>query len=129
MRAADAVARELAIAVEQVRPGFARTGMRVAEPMLNGHGVCHGGYLFLLADTAFAYACNTYGEVTLAAAADIVFVDSARLDDDLVAEARERTRFGRNGIYDVSVRRRGDDAVIAEFRGHSRATGARFGRG
>jgi acyl-CoA thioesterase len=75
----------------------------------------------LLADDAFAFACNTYDQVTVAAAAEVVFVRPARLGDELVAEAAERTRYGRNGIYDVTVRRAADGAVIAEFRGHGRS--------
>jgi len=87
--------------------------------MVNGHDIAHGGYVFLLADTAFACACNSHGPVTVAAGAEISFVASARLGDTLVATAEERTSYGRNGIYDVTVRR-GDGAVIAEFRGRSR---------
>jgi acyl-CoA thioesterase len=88
--------------------------------MINGHELCHGGYVFLLADTAFAFACNTYDNVSVAAACDVVFVSPARLGDELVAEAAERLRFGRSGVYDVTVRRAGGD-VVAEFRGHSRS--------
>ena len=98
--------------------GTAAVRMTVTRSMVNGHGIAHGGYLFLLADTAFACACNSHGPVTVAAAADIDFVAPARLGDDLLATAVERTRFGRSGIYDVTVRR-GDEG-IAEFRGRSR---------
>jgi len=94
--------------------------MRVREDMINGHDVAHGGYVFLLADTAFAFACNSYGNVTLAAGADVSFVAPARLHDVLVAKAVERHRFGRSGIYDVTVTRSGDGSVVAEFRGRSR---------
>jgi acyl-CoA thioesterase len=121
MWAADAASQALGIELEEVRPGYSRARMRVSASMINGHEVCHGGYVFLLADTAFAFACNTYDAVTLAAAGEIVYVAPAQLGDELVAEAAERTRFGRNGIYDVTVRRR-DGPVVAEFRGHSRAT-------
>jgi acyl-CoA thioesterase len=86
--------------------------------MVNGHGIAHGGYLFLLADSAFACACNSHGPVTVAAGADIDFVAPAHEGDVLIATARERTRFGRSGIYDVSVVR--GDTVLAEFRGRSR---------
>ena len=92
--------------------------------MVNGHGIAHGGYIFLLADTAFAFACNTYEIATVAAAADVVFVAPAREGDRLVAEAVERVRFGRSGVYDVTVRR-ADGEVVAEFRGNSRALPAR----
>lgn len=98
--------------------GAATVSMTIGPSMVNGHGIAHGGYLFLLADTAFACACNSHGPVTVAAGADIAFVTSAREGDDLVATALERTRYGRSGIYDVTVTRGGE--VIAEFRGRSR---------
>src|SRR5579862_6166845 len=97
MRAADATSRDLGLELAEVRPGYARVRMRVTASMTNGYELCHGGYLFLLADTAFAYACNTYDEVTVAAACDIVFTNSARRGDELVAEASERLRYGRSG--------------------------------
>jgi acyl-CoA thioesterase len=122
----DRASQHLGIEVTDVRPGRARARMRVTAEMVNGHDIAHGGYVFLLADSAFAFACNTYGQVTVAAAAEVVFVIPARLGDELVAEAVERTRFGRSGIYDVTVRRVGDDAVIAEFRGHSRSQSERL---
>lgn len=81
---------------------------------------CDGGYLFLLADVAFAYACNTRGATTVAQAAQVSFLRPAAAGDELVAEAVERSRFGANGIYDVTVRR-ADGKVIAEFRGQSRS--------
>jgi len=93
--------------------------MTVTRAMVNGHGIAHGGYVFLLADSAFACACNSHGPVTVAAGADIDFVAPARVGDVLVATARERARFGRSGIYDVSVRR--GEEVVAEFRGRSRS--------
>jgi acyl-CoA thioesterase len=120
MYEADRASRHLGIRIEEVGPGRATARMRVADTMLNGHDICHGGYVFLLADTAFAFACNTYGVVTVASACDVVFVGPARLGDELIAEAAERRRFGRSGVYDVTVRR-ADGAVLAEFRGHSRA--------
>jgi acyl-CoA thioesterase len=120
MYAADEASRHLGIRVDGVRPGRARARMLVTETMINGHGLCHGGYVFLLADTAFAFACNTYDLVSVAAACDVVFVTPARLGDELVAEAVERLRFGRSGVYDVTVRR-GAGGIVAEFRGHSRA--------
>ena len=124
----DKASRHLGIEISDVGPGRARARMRVTESMVNGHDIVHGGYVFLLADDAFAFACNTYGEVTVAAAAEVVFVTSGRLGDELVADAVERRRFGRSGIYDVTVRRLGDDAVIAEFRGHSRSRGEPLSR-
>ncbi|MCM2578977.1 hydroxyphenylacetyl-CoA thioesterase PaaI [Streptomyces meridianus] len=118
MFAADRASRSLGIELLEVGEGFASARMAVTAAMVNGHGVAHGGYLFLLADTAFACACNSHGPVTVAAGAEVTFVAPAREGDVLVADAQERTRFGRSGIYDVSVLR-GDD-VIAEFRGRSR---------
>ena len=121
MYAADKASRLLGIQVTDVAPGRATARMQVRDTMLNGHAICHGGYVFLLADTAFAFACNTYGPVTVAAACDVVFLGPARLGDDLIAEAAERRRYGRSGIYDVTVRQAGPEGpVIAEFRGHSR---------
>ena len=116
---ADLASHHLGIQIEQVAPGEATARMQVRDTMLNGHAICHGGYVFLLADTAFAFACNTYGPTTVAAACDVVFLGPAHLGDELIAEATERQRFGRSGIYDVTVRLP-DTTVIAEFRGHSR---------
>lgn len=101
--------------------GHARTRMPVAETMVNGHGIMHGGYIFTLADSTFALACNATGQLTVAAGCDITFVTSARLGEVLLAEARERVTYGRSGITDVTVRREADGAVVAEFRGRSRA--------
>ena len=119
MNDADQASRHLGIQIEQVAPGQATARMQVRDTMLNGHAICHGGYVFLIADTAFAFACNTYGPTTVAAACDVVFLGPAHLGDELIAEATERHRFGRSGIYDVTVRLP-DTTVIAEFRGHSR---------
>jgi acyl-CoA thioesterase len=116
---ADAASRALGIVISAVRPGTATATMRVTDTMLNGHGSCHGGYVFLLADTAFAFACNTRGPAVVAAGADVSFLAAVRLDDTLVAQAQERVVRGRSGVYDVTVRR--GDEVVAEFRGRSRA--------
>jgi acyl-CoA thioesterase len=117
MMAADRASAALGIEVVEHRPGWARARMTVRPDMVNGHDLAHGGLVFALADTAFACACNGWGPVTVAAGADISFIRPARNGDVLEAEARLRSRSGRNGIYDVTVRR-GDD-VIAEFRGRS----------
>ncbi|HEY1570505.1 MAG TPA: hydroxyphenylacetyl-CoA thioesterase PaaI [Pseudonocardiaceae bacterium] len=122
---ADAASRKLGIELVEARDGRAVARMRVTESMINGHDIAHGGYVFLLADTTFACACNSFGPVTVASGAEISFVASARLGDLLVATAQQRTGYGRNGIYDVTVRR--DDTVIAEFRGRSRTIGERSG--
>jgi acyl-CoA thioesterase len=119
MFAADEASRALGIELVEHGEGTAVLRMTVTPAMVNGHRIAHGGYLFLFADSAFACACNSHGPVTVAAAADIDFVAPAHEGDVLVATARERTRFGRSGIYDVSVLR--GDQVIAEFRGRSRS--------
>ncbi|MDH6548557.1 acyl-CoA thioesterase [Streptomyces sp. SAI-133] len=119
MFAADQASKGLGIELLEHGEGTAELRLTVTPAMVNGHGIAHGGYLFLLADTAFACACNSHGPVTVAAGADIDFVAPAHEGDVLVATARERTRFGRSGIYDVSVKRGGE--VIAEFRGRSRS--------
>jgi acyl-CoA thioesterase len=117
MMARDEASRGLGIEVIDQAEGRAVTRMTVRADMLNGHAIAHGGLIFSLADTAFACACNSYGPVTVAAGAEIVFVAPARGGDVLTAEAIVRTRFGRSGLYDVTVRRGSD--VIAEFRGRS----------
>ena len=119
MWAADSASRRLGIELDEVGDGRARVRMTVVGWMLNGHGICHGGLVFTLADTAFSLACNSGEDAVVAAACDVVFVAPAREGDVLVAEAAERTRFGRSGVYDVSVRRE-DGTAIAEFRGLSR---------
>lgn len=117
MMAKDEASRRLGIELVDLGEGQAVTRMTVRQDMVNGHAMAHGGLIFALADTAFACACNSFGPVTVAASAEIVFVAPARAGDVLVAEAVLRTRFGRAGLYDVTVRRDGD--VIAEFRGRS----------
>ncbi|HEY3263169.1 MAG TPA: hydroxyphenylacetyl-CoA thioesterase PaaI [Pseudonocardiaceae bacterium] len=117
----DLASRRLGIEVLHAGQGRATAQMTITKEMVNGHAIAHGGFVFMLADTAFACACNSHGPVTVAAGADITFVAPAREGDLLVASAEERTRYGRSGIYDVTVRR-GDD-VIAEFRGRSRTVG------
>jgi acyl-CoA thioesterase len=117
MLASDAASRMLGIELLAYGEGWARTQLTVRDDMVNGHDVCHGGVIFSLADTAFACACNSWGPVTLAAGADIVFVAPGRRGDVLVAEARLRARYGRSGLYDVTVTR--GDELVAEFRGRS----------
>ena len=114
----DLASRSLGISLVDAGPGFAVVRMTITDTMVNGHDLAHGGYVFLLADTAFACACNSHGPVTVAAGADITFVTSAHLGDELEARAEERVVYGRSGIYDVTVRR--GDEVVAEFRGRSR---------
>ena len=124
MYAEDLASQKAGIAIEDVTPGRATARMTISESMINGHEIGHGGYIFLLADTAFAFACNTYGQATVAQACDIVFIRPAHLGDELVARAVERARFGRNGIYDVQVTCEG--RVVAEFRGRSRTVGGQI---
>jgi acyl-CoA thioesterase len=121
MFARDRASELLGMTVVQAEPGFAIVTMTVREDMLNGFDVAHGGFIFSVADTAFAIACNESDAVTLAAGAEISFLRPALLGQTLTATARRRTVSGRSGIYDVQV---ADDSgvVVAEFRGRSRTT-------
>lgn len=110
------------IAIDDAREGYARIRMKLRDDMLNGHRIGHGGMIFALADTAFAYACNSRNENTVAQNASISFLAPAQLGDVLIAEAREASRSGRSGVYQVSVRT-ADGRVIAEFTGLSRTIG------
>ncbi|MEV7181966.1 hydroxyphenylacetyl-CoA thioesterase PaaI [Kitasatospora sp. NPDC093679] len=114
----DRTCRSLGITLDEVSAGHASMGMKVTADMVNGHGIAHGGFIFLLADAAFSYACNSYGPVTVAQAAQVTFLAPAAVGDELVAEAAERSRSGRHGIYDVTVRQ-STGKVVAEFRGQS----------
>lgn len=114
----DQASRALGMRVLDVGPGRARLRMSVRPEMCNGHHICHGGMLFSLADSAFAYACNSYNAVTVANHCAITFIASAREGDALVADAVERHRGGRTGVYDVTVTTR-TGRLIALFRGHS----------
>jgi acyl-CoA thioesterase len=118
MRSSDAATTGAGVELVDVGPSWAVVRLTVTSRHVNGHGVCHGGYLFLLADSAFAYACNSFGVPTLAAGGDISFLRPGRLGAELVAEARLRSSVGRSGVYDVTVH--DGDAVVAEFRGRSR---------
>lgn len=114
----DIASKALGIELLDAGDGQATVRMRVTGDMVNGHAMTHGGYVFTLADTAFACACNTRGPVTVAAGADITFLRPTAPGDVLTAYARERVTQGRSGIYDVTVTRDGE--VVAEFRGRSR---------
>jgi acyl-CoA thioesterase len=122
MYAADPASRQLGIEISDVAPGAATASMTVRDEMVNGHGMCHGGFVFTLADTAFAFACNTYDDRTVAAGADISFLEPVAAGEQLTARATERSRRGRSGLYDVTVTR-ADGTVVAEFRGRSRSLG------
>ncbi|MDP2120900.1 MAG: hydroxyphenylacetyl-CoA thioesterase PaaI [Hoeflea sp.] len=115
----DHMSKAYGMKIEVVGPGRATISMLVRKDHLNGHGSCHGGAIFTLADSAFAFACNSYNTVTVAQHCSVTFLAPGREGDRLTAEAREVTLAGRSGIYDVTVSR--DDGVaIAEFRGLSR---------
>jgi acyl-CoA thioesterase len=115
----DAATQSLGMQLISIGPGQAVITMTVTDRMVNGHKLCHGGYIFTLADSAFAFSCNTYNQRTVAQHCAVTFLRSAKLGDKLVARAVERQRSGRSGIYDVTVSRE-EGNVIAEFRGHSR---------
>lgn len=117
----DVASGTLGIELVSVGRGTATVTMAVRDTMVNGHAIGHGGYVFLLADTAFACACNSYGPVTVAASADIIFIAPVHPGDQLTARATERARWGRSGIYDVTVSN--GKGVVAEFRGNSRTIG------
>jgi acyl-CoA thioesterase len=113
------------VEIEEAREGYARIRMRLRADMLNGHGIAHGGMVFALADTAFAYACNSRNLRTVAAQASIVFLDQAREGEMLIAEAEEKALAGRSGVCTVSVRTL-DGRAIAEFQGFSRSIGGQL---
>jgi acyl-CoA thioesterase len=113
----------LGMRVVEVAPGTAKVSMVVRDDMINGWALCHGGLIASLADSAFAIACNSRGQVTVASGFDITFLESGRLGEELVATAAERALRGRSGLYDVTVIRASDGVVIAEFRGRSRSLG------
>ena len=124
MWAGDAASRWLGMTLGEVGPGRAVLTLDVAAHHCNGHGTCHGGVIFALADSAFAFACNAGNAATVAQHATISFIAPARAGDALRAEAREVSLRGRSGLYDVTVTR--DGAPVAEFRGMSRAVGGRL---
>ena len=114
----DRASQSLGLRIVEVRPGRVRVAMAVRADMVNGHGLCHGGLVFTLADSAFAFACNSYDESTVAAAASIDYLAAARAGDELTAEAAELWRSRRNGLYEITVtNQRGER--IALFRGRS----------
>ncbi len=118
MWAADAASRALGMRLVDVGPGRATVRMTVREDMVNGHAIGHGGLTFTVADTAFAFACNSYNRSTVAAHCEIRFLAPTRLGDVLVASAVERIREGRDGVYDVTVHV--GDTLVADFVGHCR---------
>lgn len=120
MMAQDVATREMGMTLEHIAPGHAVMVMQVAPHMLNGHRICHGGYIFSLADSAFAFACNSYNQVTVAQQNQITYVTPGQPGEMLTATAQEVSRSGRSGVYDVTVT--GEDGrTVALFRGLSRS--------
>ncbi len=115
----DRASQALGMSLDAVGPGSATLSMTVTDSMINGHEICHGGLIFTLADSAFAFACNAYNRVTVAQHCSVTFLAPAKLGDRLTARAEERSLNGRSGIYDIRVDNQ-DGKAIAEFRGHSR---------
>ncbi|HET9499556.1 MAG TPA: hydroxyphenylacetyl-CoA thioesterase PaaI [Marmoricola sp.] len=120
----DRASQALGMELLEVAPGRATLRMTVREDMVNGHDIGHGGFTFTLADSAFAFACNSYGRSTVAAGAEVRFRRAVHLGDVLLAHAVERSRSGRDGVYDVTVLR--GDEVVAEFTGRSKEIGGRL---
>ncbi|HEY1934684.1 MAG TPA: hydroxyphenylacetyl-CoA thioesterase PaaI [Acetobacteraceae bacterium] len=119
MWADDRASTGLGMRLDDVAAGRARLSLTITAAMTNGHGICHGGFIFSLADSAMAFAANQRGEADVAQHATITFLRPGRVGETLVAEAEERTRVGRSGMYDVRVST-ADGALVAEFRGHTR---------
>jgi acyl-CoA thioesterase len=124
MWAEDRASQALDMQIVEVGPGRATLRMTVRTDMVNGHDIGHGGLTFTLADSAFAFACNSHNRRTVAAGAEVRFRAPTRLGDVLTATAVERSRNGRDGVYDVTVTR--EDLVVAEFTGRSREIGGTF---
>lgn len=120
MWADDATSRALGLTLVSIEPGRTVLAMTISDGMVNWHDTCHGGFIYLLADTAFGYACNSHNQRMVAQYCTISYLNPAKRGERLVAQATERVREGRSGIYDVAVKRE-DGTVIAEFRGHARA--------
>lgn len=125
MWAEDHASRGLGMSLDFVVPGRSRMSMTVTQAMVNGFGICHGGFILTLADSAMAFASNAHGDRAVAQHIAVTYIRPGRLGERLVAEAEERVRSGRTGLYDVRVT--GDEgSVVAEMRGHTRLSGGRF---
>ena len=124
MGANDPASAGLGMMLLDVGPGYAMMTMEITNAMTNGHETAHGGFIFALADSTFAFACNSHGDRAVAQHCGITYIRPGKLGDRLVASAHEVSRTGRSGIYDVQVSV--GDEVIAEFRGHSRTVGGRW---
>jgi len=118
----DPASQALGMVLDDIRPGYARMTMTVRADMLNGHATCHGGYIFMLADSAFAFACNSHNLSTVGAGCTIDYLAPGRAGDVLVAEATEQALQGKTGVYDVTVKT-ADGRTIALFRGKSHRIG------
>jgi acyl-CoA thioesterase len=118
MFASDRASQALGMSIESVAPGRAELTMMVRDDMLNGHSICHGGFIFLLADSTFAFACNSYNRNTVAQGCSIEYLAPAHGGDVLRATGVERSRSGRTGVYDIDVRNQ-DGKTVALFRGKS----------
>jgi acyl-CoA thioesterase len=114
----DPASQKLGMTLDEIRPGYARMSMRVREDMLNGHGTCHGGYIFMLADSAFAFACNSHNFNTVGAGCSIDYLAPGREGDLLTAEAQEQALSGKTGVYDIVVSNQ-EGRKVALFRGKS----------
>jgi len=114
----DPASQKLGMMLDQIRPGYARMSMRVREDMLNGHGTCHGGYIFMLADSAFAFACNSHNFNTVGAGCSIDYLSPGRAGDVLSAEAVEQALSGKTGVYDIVITNQ-EGRKVALFRGKS----------
>ena len=115
----DSASQRLGMVLDHIAPGQATLSMTITDAMSNGHGNCHGGYIFTLADSAFAFACNSYNQMAVAQHCSITYLIPGRIGDRLTATAIEISRRGRSGIYDIRITNQ-DGAHVAEFRGHSR---------
>ena len=118
----DRASQAMGMVLAEIRPGYARMTMPVRDDMLNGHQTCHGGYIFALADSAFAFACNSHNHVTVGAGCTLEYLAPGRPGDVLAAEAQEQALAGKTGVYDVNVRNQ-DGKLIALFRGKSHRIG------
>lgn len=116
----DSASQRLGMSLDHIAPGEATLSMDITRDMSNGHGNCHGGYIFTLADSAFAFACNSRNQVTVAQQNSITYINPGRIGDRLTATAREVSLRGRSGIYDVRITNQ-QGQHVAEFRGHSRS--------
>lgn len=115
----DSASQRLDMSLDHIAPGRATLSMTITDSMSNGHGNCHGGYMFTLADSAFAFACNSYNQLAVAQHCSITYRMPGRIGDRLTATATEVSRRGRSGIYDIRITNQ-DGQHVAEFRGHSR---------